>query len=103
MITVHNQKLCSLDPVYIPSVRGNFDLDKYMTDVFSPVFRNALVPNTPVDIQLDGASVSDADLNALLLKTNAAAYSDKLFCITIAIQSCCLKTYLPCHAALRQD
>ena len=68
MITVHNQKLCSLDPVYIPSVRGNFDLDKYMTDVFSPVFRNALVPNTPVDIQLDGSSVSDADLNALMLR-----------------------------------
>lgn len=68
MITVHNQKLCSLNPVYIPSVRGNFDLDKYMTDVFSPVFRNALVPNTPVDIQLDGASVSDADLNVLMLR-----------------------------------
>lgn len=67
-VRVYNQKPNKLNPVYIPSFKGNFDLDKYMTDVFQPTLRTPMVPNNPVDIQIDNSSKTDDDINKLMLR-----------------------------------
>lgn len=67
-VQVHNQKPGLLDPVYTPPYRGDYNVNTYMTDVFSPLFRNALVPSTPVTVDIDGATASDDDINNLLLE-----------------------------------
>lgn len=66
-VRVYNQKPGKLDAVYIPSFKGDFDLKKYITDVFGPVLRTALVPNTPVDIKIDNSSVTDDEIIDLML------------------------------------
>ncbi len=67
-VRVYNQKPNKLNPVYIPSFKGDFDLEKYMTDVFQPTLRMPMVPNNPVDIQINSSSKTDADINKLMLR-----------------------------------
>ncbi len=67
-VRVYNQKPNKLNPVYIPSFKGDFDLEKYMTDVFQPTLRMPMVPNNPVDIQINNSSKTDTDINKLMLR-----------------------------------
>ena len=67
-VNVHNQKPGKLNAVYRPSFKGDYDLQKYMTDVFSPVLRAPMVTTAPVDITIDGQTMSDDDINDLILK-----------------------------------
>lgn len=66
-IRVRNQKPNTLNPVYIPSFKGNYDLKKYMSDVFQPTLRMPMVPTSPVDIEQNGTSLSDDDIFNLML------------------------------------
>lgn len=66
-IRVKNQKPNTLDAVYIPSFKGDFNLKKYMSDVFSKTLRMPMVPTSPVDINVDGNDVSDDDIFNLML------------------------------------
>jgi len=67
-VRVRNQKPGKLDPLYIPPIKGDFDIDKYITDVFSKTLRTPMVPTTPVDIEIDGTSgVTDSQINRLML------------------------------------
>ncbi len=66
-IRVRNQKPGMLDPVYQPSIRGDYDVHKYMTEVFSRTLREPMVPTTPVEILIDGSAASDTDINDLML------------------------------------
>lgn len=66
-VHVHNQKPGILNPVYRPNFKGSYDLQKYMTNVFQPVLRTPLVPSAPVNIDIDGTSVTDNEINDLML------------------------------------
>ena len=67
-VRVRNQKPGQLNPVYQPSFRGDYDVHKYMTDVFSRTLREPMVPTTPVEILIDNIAASDTDINDLMLK-----------------------------------
>lgn len=67
-VRVHNQKPGVLNAIYRPSIVGDYDLNAYMTSVFQPVLREPLVPTSPVDIDVDGNSATDDDINSLMLR-----------------------------------
>lgn len=67
-VKVHNQKPGKLNAVYRPSFKDDYDLRKYMTDVFSPILRAPMVSTAPVDITIDGQTASDDDINNLMLQ-----------------------------------
>lgn len=67
-IRVRNQKPNSLNPVYIPSFKGDFDLNDYMTKVLSPTLRLPMVPTNAVSIELDGHDANDDEINNLMLR-----------------------------------
>lgn len=66
-IQVQNQKPTKLDPRYNPPVKGAFDVKEYIKSVFTPSLRTPLVPNAPVDITLDGVSMTDDDIAQLFI------------------------------------
>lgn len=66
-IRVRNQKPNSLNPVYIPSFKGNFDVKQYIKDVFQPTIRLPMVPNSPVTVEIDGVDSSDDSIVNLML------------------------------------
>lgn len=66
-ILVHNQKPGILDPLYSPSIKGDFDVKKHISSVFQPILRQPLVPSSPVTIELDGNEISDDEINDIML------------------------------------
>lgn len=76
-VRVHNQKPGILNPVYIPSIKGDFDVKSYMTDVFKPLLRAPLVPTATVDIEIDGNTATDDDVNELMLSCCNTAVNTK--------------------------
>ena len=67
-IRVRNQKPNTLNPVYIPSFKGDFDLKQYMSDVFQPTLRLPMVPTSPVEIEDNGNSMTDDNIFDLMLR-----------------------------------
>ena len=67
-IRVNNQKPNKLNPVYIPSFKGSYDVKKYMTDVLMPTMRLPMVPTASVDIKIDNNSATDDDIINLTLR-----------------------------------
>jgi hypothetical protein len=66
-VRVKNQKIGKLNPVYVPSAAGDFDVQEYMKKVFIPVFRMPMVPTSPVDILINKVNTSDDEVMDLLL------------------------------------
>lgn len=66
-VRVRNQRPGKLDAVYIPSFKGNYDIKKYMSDVFVRTIRQPLVNTAAVDIEFDGNAVSDDSVFNLML------------------------------------
>lgn len=67
-VKVINQKPNPLNPVYIPSFKGNFDVNDYMTKVFNPTLRLPMVPTNVVNIEIDGQNANDDEINRLMLR-----------------------------------
>lgn len=102
-IRVHNQKPGELSAVYKPSIVGDYDVHKYMTDVFQSVLREPMVPSSPVRIEQNGHDMTDADINDLMLKcctgsVNANAEDD---CRSLFAQT--LQHYNPNTKLLLKD
>ena len=102
-IRVYNQKPNKLNPVYIPSFKGKFDLIKYMSDVFTPTLRLQMVPGTDVDIQSNGTSITDNDIFAsmLLCCTGGVASDAEDACRQLLTQT--LQYYNPNTKLLLKD
>lgn len=66
-IRVRNQKPNTLSSLYMPSFKGDFDLAKYMSDVFGKTLRQPMVTTSPVDIEIDGNNATDDDIFNLML------------------------------------
>lgn len=66
-LRVYNQKPGVLNPIYKPKMNGAFDVHEYMDTVFQPLFRNPLVPSSPVDITLNNASINDDYIYDIIL------------------------------------
>ena len=67
-IRVKNQKPNVLNANYVPSFKGDFDLKKYMTSVFSKTLRQPMVTSAPVDIIIDNNNATDDDVFNLMLR-----------------------------------
>lgn len=67
-IRVRNQKPNALNPVYIPSFKGDFDVRHYMNDVLQPTLRMPMVPTASVEIERDGNDMTDDDVINLTLR-----------------------------------
>jgi hypothetical protein len=65
-VRVKNQKISKLNSAYTPSAAGDFDVKKYMEMVYTPVFRQPMVPTAPVDIVINGQSVTDDEIWELM-------------------------------------
>lgn len=66
-IRVRNQKPNALNPVYVPSFKGDYDLEKYMSDVFQPTLRMPMINTSPVEIEENGSPLTDHDIFHMML------------------------------------
>lgn len=66
-IRVNNQKPNKLNPVYIPSLKGDFNVTKYMRDVLEPTLYKPMVPTSSVSISMNGSPATIDNIIDLML------------------------------------